>query len=508
MPESGLPANKIDELRRRFEEQPASRVFLQLAEEYRRLGLPEQAVEVLEAGLAKRPGDLSGMVALGRCRLELGNLEGAVEILDGVIARDAAHLVANKLLIEAHLQQGDAERAGQRLDLYKLLNDRDPEIDDLETRLRALRRGAREAAEASVNEAPPFGAEIPLDDPFAAGLGAAQHVEPPPAPEPVFTPEPLPVTPIAPTPAVAMALPFEGNGAIFALDPLPIVDLDALWQASAARPRTLHRRVEPFGPLPLPSIGDVRTMLTAGVVFPSLMPAEALPSELPAIEIPAAAEPSHVEPLAEEPPEVMKRYEPVEATVEVSAADVLASRPPAPLFEETFENEPATVSIDLPEPIELPPAMRSEPLVARSFYEEAVIEEPAIEEPPVKEPPAEEPPVEEAVIEEPAIEEPVPTPPEPEPEIPVATVTLAELYLAQGHVAEARRIFAEVLGRDPHNLLARAALARLEPPVHQRLTAGHLLAVLPVGEVPQGLTAKKVLVLSAYTQRLRRRHVR
>ncbi|NJL27969.1 MAG: tetratricopeptide repeat protein, partial [Thermoanaerobaculia bacterium] len=126
MPELGPPANKIEELRRRFEEQPASRIFLQLAEEYRRLGLPEQAIEVLEAGLAKRPGDLSGMVALGRCRLEIGLLEAAVETLEGVIARDAAHLVANKLLIEAHLQLGDAERAGQRLELYKLLNAADP----------------------------------------------------------------------------------------------------------------------------------------------------------------------------------------------------------------------------------------------------------------------------------------------------------------------------------------------------------------------------------------------
>ncbi|HUO87368.1 MAG TPA: hypothetical protein VM617_08240, partial [Thermoanaerobaculia bacterium] len=48
---------------------------------------------------------------------------------------DATNLVANKLLIEAHLARGERERARQRLELYGLLNDGDPDIADLRRRI-------------------------------------------------------------------------------------------------------------------------------------------------------------------------------------------------------------------------------------------------------------------------------------------------------------------------------------------------------------------------------------
>lgn len=44
---------------------------------------------------------------------------------------------------------------------------------------------------------------------------------------------------------------------------------------------------------------------------------------------------------------------------------------------------------------------------------------------------------------------------------PAATVTLGELYLQQGHVAEAERIFEEVLAQDPGNLAAAEGLHAL-----------------------------------------------
>jgi tetratricopeptide (TPR) repeat protein len=70
-----------------------------------------------------------------------------------------------------------------------------------------------------------------------------------------------------------------------------------------------------------------------------------------------------------------------------------------------------------------------------------------------------------------AIEEAEPRPavePDTEPDSepfpasrPAATVTLGELYLQQGHVAEAERIFEEVLVQDPGNLAAAEGLRAL-----------------------------------------------
>ena len=61
----GLP-DRVLQLRQRWEADPASRVFLQLAEEYRHLGRVHDALGVLEAGLKEHPGYLSALVAKGR----------------------------------------------------------------------------------------------------------------------------------------------------------------------------------------------------------------------------------------------------------------------------------------------------------------------------------------------------------------------------------------------------------------------------------------------------------
>lgn len=148
MSDAGQPNYRLQDLKQRWEQNPSSRLYLQLAEEYRKSGQPAEAVVVLEEGLRSRPNDLSAYVALGKTRLELQQVSEAVDALHAVIAKDPAHLVANKLLLEAHLLAGDRDRAQERLDLYRLLNDRDPELEHLSFRLDQLRRAAKASATA------------------------------------------------------------------------------------------------------------------------------------------------------------------------------------------------------------------------------------------------------------------------------------------------------------------------------------------------------------------------
>src|SRR5204862_6147485 len=98
-------------LRERWDRDRSSRVFLQLAEEYRRRGLHSEALEVLETGLGFQPGYLAAQVALGRCRLEAGQPEVAIKVLDRVLTQDPTQAVATRLLAESWLQLGDEERA-------------------------------------------------------------------------------------------------------------------------------------------------------------------------------------------------------------------------------------------------------------------------------------------------------------------------------------------------------------------------------------------------------------
>ncbi len=159
MEERALPepfsAEHLRELRQRWERDPKSRAFLQLAEEYRRAGRLDEAVHVLQAGLQEHPTYLSAQVALGRCLMESGLPDPAAEILERAVARDPTQLVANKLLVEAYLAKGQAAKASERLNLYKLFNDRDAEIAPLEARIRALQGLPAVATTVKKGGAPP-----------------------------------------------------------------------------------------------------------------------------------------------------------------------------------------------------------------------------------------------------------------------------------------------------------------------------------------------------------------
>lgn len=106
---------------------------------------------------------------------------------------------------------------------------------------------------------------------------------------------------------------------------------------------------------------------------------------------------------------------------------------------------------------------------------------------------------------EPAVLEAAPAPAPPPVAGPVATVTLGELYLRQDHPGEAKRIFEEVLRREPDNATAREALAELA--TRQRpLAARDLLAGYEPGEEGGEVETKsrKRFLLNSYLKRLRR----
>jgi outer membrane biosynthesis protein TonB len=101
--------------------------------------------------------------------------------------------------------------------------------------------------------------------------------------------------------------------------------------------------------------------------------------------------------------------------------------------------------------------------------------------------------------------EPAPAPVPPPAAEPVATVTLGELYLRQDHPGEAKRIFEEVLRREPDNATAREALAELA--TRQRpLAARDLLAGYEPGEEGGAAEtkARTRFLLNSYLKRLRR----
>src|SRR5436305_10244869 len=215
----GAFPDRLTQLKSRWESDPSSRVFLQLAEEYRHQGRVKEALSVLDRGLREHPGYLSALVAKGRCHLELGEPEPARTVLERVVKQDATQMVANKLLVRAYLDTGEPEKARERLDLYSLLNDSDPEIEELRRRLRAMEQPPQatptsdrrfpEAAAPAGNvfdlgfAAPAAPARHGADDLFDLGV---------PAPRPAAA---APVAAASPAPAGETAAEPEGADILF-----------------------------------------------------------------------------------------------------------------------------------------------------------------------------------------------------------------------------------------------------------------------------------------------------
>src|SRR5215204_4877762 len=75
---------RIEELRRRVQLDPASIAFAALAEEFRRMGRHEDAIETCRSGLLRHPAYLSARVTLGRALIETGEYDAAREELERI----------------------------------------------------------------------------------------------------------------------------------------------------------------------------------------------------------------------------------------------------------------------------------------------------------------------------------------------------------------------------------------------------------------------------------------
>ncbi|MDY0108868.1 MAG: tetratricopeptide repeat protein [Candidatus Krumholzibacteria bacterium] len=93
-------AQQIAHFESRLQADPASRVFLPLADLYRRAGELERARQLLSEGLANDPDFLSARTALGEVLMLLGQATAARIELQAVLARDPDNLLALRLLVD------------------------------------------------------------------------------------------------------------------------------------------------------------------------------------------------------------------------------------------------------------------------------------------------------------------------------------------------------------------------------------------------------------------------
>jgi tetratricopeptide (TPR) repeat protein len=98
---------RIEELRRRVQADPASIAFAALAEEYRRVGSYNEAIEACIAGLKRHPSYVSARVTLGRALIEVGRFDEAEQELQLVLKAAPENLAAIRGLADIHHRRPD-----------------------------------------------------------------------------------------------------------------------------------------------------------------------------------------------------------------------------------------------------------------------------------------------------------------------------------------------------------------------------------------------------------------
>jgi tetratricopeptide (TPR) repeat protein len=120
---------RLDSLRRRVQQDSSSIAFAQLAEEYRRAGRLQEAVDTARAGLENHPTYHSARVTLGRALLELNQFEDAQHELEHVLKGAPENLAAIKGLAEAHHWQGSLVAALAQYRAALAIARHDPDLE-------------------------------------------------------------------------------------------------------------------------------------------------------------------------------------------------------------------------------------------------------------------------------------------------------------------------------------------------------------------------------------------
>jgi tetratricopeptide (TPR) repeat protein len=100
---------RIDELRRRVQKDPASIAFAALAEEHRRLGELDEAVRLCREGLEHHPTYVSARVTLGRALLDMNEYADSRIQLEHVLGVAPDNLLALKCMAQLRERTGEPE---------------------------------------------------------------------------------------------------------------------------------------------------------------------------------------------------------------------------------------------------------------------------------------------------------------------------------------------------------------------------------------------------------------
>lgn len=155
MPDS--TRDEIARLQKEYDKNPEGRLFVHLAEAYRRSGELEKAREILKEGLERHSDYLSARIVLAQVETELGDGQRAMEVWQEVIELDPDNELALWALAELQYNGGNAE---QSLLYYRRLTDLGVDDAELDEMIALLESTVAEGAAVGAGTARAPGREV------------------------------------------------------------------------------------------------------------------------------------------------------------------------------------------------------------------------------------------------------------------------------------------------------------------------------------------------------------
>jgi tetratricopeptide (TPR) repeat protein len=133
-----MALEEIERLKEKVNKDPNSKLFVPLAEEYKKIGMIGEAIETLMNGLERHPSYMSAHVSLGKIYLDKGKLDEASSEFEKVVSAIPDNLYAHKKLAEIYGALGMMEEATEEFKIVLKLN---PLDWDAEKNLALLEEG-------------------------------------------------------------------------------------------------------------------------------------------------------------------------------------------------------------------------------------------------------------------------------------------------------------------------------------------------------------------------------
>jgi len=127
---------ELEKLKQRVEKNPLSKLFVPLAEEYRKMGMLDEAISVLLRGLENQPNYMTARVSLGKIYLEKNMLREAKEEFKKVVTAIPDNLFALKKIAEISKNLGDINDA---IDAYSKILKLNPLDEEAKANLEHLK---------------------------------------------------------------------------------------------------------------------------------------------------------------------------------------------------------------------------------------------------------------------------------------------------------------------------------------------------------------------------------